>query len=413
MSAAPAPNSTAAPEAAVTRARYPIALFPCLLAALAACGRESAPHAGAHAAPATVAHRVQESELTTVTLTPAAEARLDIRTAPVERRTLARTREVGGEVLAPPGHTSMLTAPLAGMLRAAGAGPSLQAGARVRRGDVLARLVPLAPVDRDIRAQADQQVAAAAARLTAAEARAARAAQLAQDRAGSTRASEEAAADRDVARATLVAARARRARIGASPLESDVSLVVRAPHDGVLRQVLVSDRQNVAAGAPLFEVTAVTELWVRVPVYAGDLATVDRAASASVRGLSGSGGAARVATPVDGPPTSDPVAITSDVFYALDNPDGALRPGERVSVALPLRDAGEATVVPWSAVVFDVDGGSWVYEAAGQHKYVRRRVAVSHVAGELAVLTRGPATGVAVVTVGAAELFGTEFGAGH
>jgi RND family efflux transporter MFP subunit len=361
-----------------------------------------------------VAHRAQESELTTVTLTPEAERRLDIQTAPVERRAMARTREVGGEVIAPPGRTAMLTAPLAGVLRAVGGrGAFPQAGARVRRGDTLGRLVPLAPVDRDLRAQADQQVAAAAARLEAAETRAARAAQLAQDRAGSTRASEEATADRDVARATLAAARARRSRLGGSPLEADVALVLRAPHDGVLRQVLVSDGQTVAAGAPLFEVTAVADLWVRVPVYAGDLATVDRTTPASVRGLSGAAGGARVATPVEGPPTSDPVAITCDVFYTLPNADGALRPGERVAVALPLRDTAEAIVVPWSAVVFDVDGGSWVYGAPGQHRYVRRRVAVGHVAGDLAVLTRGPAAGTAVVTVGAAELFGTEFGAGH
>jgi cobalt-zinc-cadmium efflux system membrane fusion protein len=394
----------------VTRAKFSLAL--CV--ALAACTRAPAPHGGAHAAPATVAHRAQESELTTVTLTPEAERRLDIQTAPVERRAMARTREVGGEVIAPPGRTAMLTAPLAGVLRAVGGrGAFPQAGARVRRGDTLGRLVPLAPVDRDLRAQADQQVAAAAARLEAAETRAARAAQLAQDRAGSTRASEEATADRDVARATLAAARARRSRLGGSPLEADVALVLRAPHDGVLRQVLVSDGQTVAAGAPLFEVTAVADLWVRVPVYAGDLATVDRTTPASVRGLSGAAGGARVATPVEGPPTSDPVAITCDVFYTLPNADGALRPGERVAVALPLRDTAEAIVVPWSAVVFDVDGGSWVYGAPGQHRYVRRRVAVGHVAGDLAVLTRGPAAGTAVVTVGAAELFGTEFGAGH
>ncbi|MBI5515013.1 MAG: efflux RND transporter periplasmic adaptor subunit [Deltaproteobacteria bacterium] len=396
------------------RARRPLGLLPSLLGALAACTPAPTQHGGTHAAPATVTHRVQESELTTVTLTPEAERRLDIHTAPVERRTVARTREVGGEVLAPPGRSAMLAAPLAGVLRAVGGRGALpQAGARVRRGDTLARLVPLAPVDRDLRAQADQQVASAAARLEAAEARATRAAQLAQERAGSLRASEEAAADRDVARATLAAARARRARLGASPLEADVALTVRAPLDGVLRQVLAADGQTVAAGAPLFEVTAVAELWVRVPVYTGDLAAVDRAAPASVRGLSGAAGGARVATPVEGPPTSDPVAITSDVFYALANADGALRPGERLSVALPLRDAGEATVVPWSAVVFDVEGGSWVYEAPGRHSYVRRRVAVGYVAGDLAVLTRGPAAGTAVVTVGAAELFGTEFGAGH
>ena len=41
---------------------------------------------------------------------------------------------------------------------------------------------------------------------------------------------------------------------------------------------------------------------------------------------------------------------------------------------------------------------------------VRRRVQVSRVAGDQAVLATGPAVGSKIVTVGAAELFGTEVG---
>lgn len=377
---------------------------------LAACGRAPAPTAP-HAAPATVAHRVAEGDLTTVTLTREAAARLAIETAPVTRRSVARARELGGEVVAPPGNAAVLQAPVAGMVRAiARLHP---AGTRVRRGDVLARLVPIAPVDRDLRAQASQQVAVAAARLDAATARATRATTLAQDRAGSVRAAEEAAAERDVARAALVAARARASHLGSAPLDSDVSLTLRAPADGVVRQVLVSEGQAVAAGAPLFEVTAADALWVRVAVYAGDVTSLDDAAPARVRRLSEPVGAARAANPVSGPPTADPVASTLDVFYAVDNREEPLRVGERVVVSVALRAAREATVVPWSAVVFDVHGGAWVYEAPRALTFVRRRVEVERVEGGVAVLARGPSAGIAVVSVGAPEIFGTEFGAGH
>jgi len=376
----------------------------------AACGRTSTP-AAPHGAPSTVAHRVAEGDLTTVTLTPEAESRLAIETAPAARRSIARARELGGEVVAPPGNAAVLQAPVAGMVRAISRLHA--AGTRVRRGDVLARLVPIAPVDRDLRAQASQQVAVAAARLDAAAARATRATSLAQDRAGSVRAAEEAAADRDVARAALVAARARASHLGSAPLDADVSLTIRAPADGVVRQVLVSEGQAVAAGAPLFEVIAVDSLWVRVAVYAGDVTSIDDAAPARVRRLSEPVGAARAANPVAGPPTADPVASTLDVFYAVDNGETPLRAGERVVVSVPLRAAREATVVPWSAVVFDVHGGAWVYEALRAHTFVRRRVEVERVEGEVAVLARGPAAGVAVVSVGAPELLGTEFGAGH
>jgi len=66
--------------------------------------------------------------------------------------------------------------------------------------------------------------------------------------------------------------------------------------------------------------------------------------------------------------------------------------------------------VPWSAVVFDIHGGTWVYERTGDRSYARRRVVVRYVAGDAAVLESGPPPGTAVVTAGAAELFGTETG---
>ena len=44
--------------------------------------------------------------------------------------------------------------------------------------------------------------------------------------------------------------------------------------------------------------------------------------------------------------------------------------------------------------------------------YVRQRVVVADITGSLAVLSQGPAAGARVVTDGAAELFGVEFGAG-
>jgi hypothetical protein len=59
--------------------------------------------------------------------------------------------------------------------------------------------------------------------------------------------------------------------------------------------------------------------------------------------------------------------------------------------------------------VTDINGGTWVYENVGEHKFARQRVAVKYVADSLAVLDRGPAVGAKVVTEGAAELFGTEF----
>ena len=61
-------------------------------------------------------------------------------------------------------------------------------------------------------------------------------------------------------------------------------------------------------------------------------------------------------------------------------------------------------------VLVDVHGGEWVYAALGDHVFERRRVAVARTQGTDVVLAQGMEPGVRIVTAGAAELFGTEFG---
>jgi hypothetical protein len=70
-------------------------------------------------------------------------------------------------------------------------------------------------------------------------------------------------------------------------------------------------------------------------------------------------------------------------------------------------------VVPYSAVLYDAKGDTWVYANPEPYAYVRERVTVDYIQGDQAVLTDGPPEGTPVVTVGAAELYGTEFGVGH
>ena len=51
--------------------------------------------------------------------------------------------------------------------------------------------------------------------------------------------------------------------LGPVPLE--------APFDGVLRKVLAAPGEAVTAGTPLYELADLSRLWIRVPVYVGDL----------------------------------------------------------------------------------------------------------------------------------------------
>lgn len=70
-------------------------------------------------------------------------------------------------------------------------------------------------------------------------------------------------------------------------------------------------------------------------------------------------------------------------------------------------------VVPYSAVIYDVHGDAWVYTNPSPLTFVRASITVDSITGDVAVLSKGPPAGTAVVTVGASELYGTEFGVGQ
>ncbi|MEX8520774.1 MAG: hypothetical protein AB3X44_19900 [Leptothrix sp. (in: b-proteobacteria)] len=65
-------------------------------------------------------------------------------------------------------------------------------------------------------------------------------------------------------------------------------------------------------------------------------------------------------------------------------------------------------VIPYAAVLYDTGGNTWTYANPEARVYMRNRIVVDHIDGDNAILSTGPATGMAVVTVGAEELFGSE-----
>ena len=62
------------------------------------------------------------------------------------------------------------------------------------------------------------------------------------------------------------------------------------------------------------------------------------------------------------PPPADPQLSTVHLYYEVENPRRELRPGQRLRAAVPLRGSERSLGVPWSAVLFDLVGGSWVYQ---------------------------------------------------
>jgi len=66
-------------------------------------------------------------------------------------------------------------------------------------------------------------------------------------------------------------------------------------------------------------------------------------------------------------------------------------------------------VIPYSAVVYDHDGSTWTYVNTAARTYERKPITVAGIDGDIAQLSAGPPAGTEVVTVGAAELLGTEY----
>ena len=67
-------------------------------------------------------------------------------------------------------------------------------------------------------------------------------------------------------------------------------------------------------------------------------------------------------------------------------------------------------VIPTAALIYDIDGQTWVYTTTEPRTFERQAVAVARIEGDDAILQSGLATGALVVTVGGAELLGAEYG---
>ena len=81
----------------------------------------------------------------------------------------------------------------------------------------------------------------------------------------------------------------------------------------------------------------------------------------------------------------------------------------------PARSADEAAgqpaheVIPYAAVVYDTDGSTWTYVNTAARTYEREPITVDRDRRRGRAAVRRAAAGTPVVTVGAAELLGTEY----
>lgn len=129
----------------------------------------------------------------------------------------------------------------------------------------------------------------------------------------------------------------------------------------------------------------------------------------------GTKGSEEEAESASGPAVLEPVEGSDLVRVRLTE-----RAAERIDLqTIPVREAPGTdgvtpqTVVPYSSVLYDADGLTWVYTSPEPLVFVRAPIEVERIDGSLAFLSAGPTSGTAVVSVGAALLLGTEFEVDH
>ncbi len=182
---------------------------------------------------------------------------------------------------------------------------------------------------------------------------------------------------------------------------------VDSPIAGRITNFHVAPGQLVCQGDPIWTIADWSTLWVRVPVFGGDLPRVLRNKEAwiSIPGLA----SVETAVPIAASQPTEPGRRTVDIFYRLDNSNGQLRPGQSIEIALPLGETLEQVVIPRSAVVWDGMGNTWVYIKNDSESFRRQRIELGPGDVEMVSVARGVTKGEEIVVRGVQSLYGEEF----
>lgn len=73
---------------------------------------------------------------------------------------------------------------------------------------------------------------------------------------------------------------------------------------------------------------------------------------------------------------------------------------------------GERLQAPYNALLYDASGREWVFVSSAPNVYTRTDLKVETIEGDKVLYSKGPPAGTRLVTMGAAELYGIEFGVG-
>ena len=325
---------------------------------------------------------------------------LDFGTSLAEERVLRESIRVPAAIVARPGGSAEVVAPVDGRLIQVAA---LGAGNAVNQGQELARLLPPPSVPGDL-PQLEQARAEATAAVELATRDRERAERLVsagaapQKRLDEARAVEAQAAAR-LRAATAQIAQSNAARTGTGGSGTEGLFVLRAPISGVLASRQATTGANVTAGSTLFQVADISQVHVvgRIPEAAATQASRTTGAEIDVPG--------REPIPIQARATTlgavlDEETRTLPIVFAFDNRTLKLPIGQSVFLRLLMEETAPKVVIPVSSVVDDT-GRPIVFVQTSGESFERRPVVLGAREGDLVQVLDGVKPGDRIVSKGA------------
>lgn len=354
----------------------------------------------ANVAAARAADHDEAEDAATISFLKEQQWTLDFATEVVSERAVRASVRVPAEIVARPGGTADVVAPVDGrLIRVAAA----DTGATVAKGQELVRLLPPPSAPGEL-PQLDQMRAEAVASLELAQRDRGRAERLVSVGAAPHKRLDEARAAEAQAVARMRAAEARLEHYGASrtaqgePAEEGL-FVLRAPIAGVVAMREATTGANVAAGSVLFRVVDASRVHVRgrIPEASAVQARSVRSAEIEIPGrqqIALAGRLAGVGKVLDAPSRTLPIT------FALDNRRLEVPVGQAVFLRLLMNETAPRPVVPPIAIVDD-GGRPIVFVQRAGETFERRPVTLGARTGDLVQVIDGLEPGERVVTKGA------------
>lgn len=342
----------------------------------------------------------EEADTDVITYLKEQQWRLPFATTLVETRSLLRSVQVAGEVIAKSSHSTLVFPPVSGLLIGPPAGLPLLGG-RVERGQLLGWIVP--PLDaqssigsnqvqtglslvelKTLIASSEASLAEERSRLELARRELARAERLFAIEAVPESRVERSRSEVEIREAALRAAEDIRQSLeeaeeriqgqGQSVQQLGTRIPLEAPIAGTIVDINAVSGAFVEARQVLYQIADLSEVWVRGEVYESDIANITPRSGATVR-LSGRQTSielhsSRLVTIGE---VVDPETRTIPVIWEVSNPRRELKIGMLVRLDIGTGQDHETLAVPESAVFLE-ENKNIVYTQVGGESFVRRIV---------------------------------------